>query len=82
MHQIETRQKPTEVDKLAEELLMNMSPEKTFTAREDTETPLMKIEQQVDNDEPIKVQNNSPSHSKFMQIEDNDMLGESNDLGF
>jgi len=40
--------------------MINISPEKTM--REYTEeTPLMKMEQQVDHD-PIKVQNNSPRH--------------------
>ena len=40
------------------------------------ETPLMKMEQQVDHD-PIKVQNNSPR--QLMQVDDNDLL--SQDLG-
>jgi len=39
---------------MAEELLLNLSPDKTLTVKEDTETPLMKIEQQVDN-QPIMV---------------------------
>ena len=64
-----------DVDQLAEELMINISPEKTM--REYTEeTPLIKIEQQVVHD-PIKVQNNSPT--QLMQVDDNDLL--SQDLG-